>query len=400
MNIPLTNISGNLIRLDSIIMDDGAAVAGDASSTPRVENARAPRSVVSASSGKFTICRGMNSQLTARTMEDIVVVSTIKRGEKYVCTGTLLSEPYKAIVLQVHEDGTILKKKTYGDNSSGYEAHHLISMDDGFLVCGCSKGFPSDTGGKDWKAYLLRIDENFDTFWERSYRFLGNECFYSVIEDDGFVLFGQSRGEDGEENVIVVKCDSTGNLIWKREILSAKNVLAGGISKVDDGYIVIFSGGDEDGWSNYFAVLDKDGVTRFEKHIGATKILDICPTPDSIYMTGSEGEDLKVICCSKDGTIHWETEYSKGNGVCISSFNGYLLVGGEIKRGGSTVPVLINLDTLGSIKLVKEYDCEGWIESFIDTDYGYLLFIYRGLPREHTCTLRVDRNGVLMGDPE
>ncbi len=338
--------------------------------------------------------------MNARTMEDIVVVSTIKRGEKYICTGTLLSEPYKAIVLQVHEDGSILKKKTYGDNSSGYEAQNLISMDDGFLVCGCSEGIPSDTGGKDWKAYLLRIDENFDKIWERSYRFLGNECFYSVIEDDGSILFGQSRGEDGEEKVIVVKCDSTGNLIWKREILSAKYVLPGGITKIDDGYTVIFSGKHEDGWSNYFAVLDKDGVTRRKKHIGATKIFDICSTSDSIYMTGSEGEDLKVICCCKDGTVHWETEYSKGNGVSISSYNGYLLVGGRTERGDLTVPVLIDIDTRGRIKWVKEYDYEGWIESFVDTDHGYLLFIHQDLPREHTSILRVDSSGLPICDPE
>ncbi len=338
--------------------------------------------------------------MNTRTMEDIVVASTIKRGEKYICTGTLLSEPYKAIVLQVHEDGTILKKKTYGDTSSGYEAHNLISMDDGFLVCGASQGIPSDTGGKDWKAYLLRIDENFDKIWERSYRFLGNECFYSVIEDDGSVLFGQSRGEDGEEKVIVVKCDVTGNLIWKREMLSAKYVLPGGITKIDEGYIVIFSGKHEEGWSNHFAVLDKDGMTRFEKHIGATIIYDTCSTPDSIYMTGSEGEDLKVICCSKDGTVHWETEYSKGNGVCISSYDGFILVGGRTERGGSTVPVLINLDTRGRIKWAKEYDCEGWIESFIDTDYGYLLFIHHNIPNEYTSALMVDGSGMPLDDTE
>ncbi|MFO8109836.1 MAG: hypothetical protein R6U17_04865 [Thermoplasmata archaeon] len=166
---------------------------------------------------------------------------------------------------------------------------------------------------------------------------------------------GQSRGKAGEENIVVMKCDITGNLIWKREKISAKNVFTGGITKVDDGYIVILGGDHEEGRESSLIVLDVECMTRCKKKIGATIIYDICSTLDSLYMTGSEGEDLKVICCSKDGTIHWETEYSKGNGVCISSYDGSLLVGGEIKRGDLTVPVLINLDTQGRIKWVKKY---------------------------------------------
>ncbi len=321
-------------------------------------------------------------------MDDIVVTSVVEDGDLYLCAGTLLRGIYKAIILQIDVYGKISWRKTFGDDISYHEAHDIIALDDGFLVCGASEGIPSKTGGKDWKAYLLKTDKKGDRIWERTHKLKGNDCFYHAIEEEGFILLGEGKIKDGEKSISVMKTDHYGNRIWETDLCAEKDVLTGGMVQIHDGYLVVVSKDPGDGWVNSLIKMDAHGDIIWEKRIGQGMILDICSGEDSVYLTGEHEGKLVVISCFKEGDVGWMRSYSGSNGVDILYENGAVFVGGQRKEH----PALYELDTDGELKSEHRYDCEGWIETMVVTKEGHLVFIHSNIPREHTNILPVNNS--------
>jgi flagellar hook assembly protein FlgD len=94
------------------------------------------------------------------------------------------------------------------------EAQAVIQTpDSGFAIAGFSSSY-----GEDMDGFLLRTDFNGDTLWLRSYTLPGFQRFYGLVQTgaDGFVLVGEDIQTGEEANLLLLRTDAVGQLVWHR----------------------------------------------------------------------------------------------------------------------------------------------------------------------------------------
>ncbi|RKZ30561.1 hypothetical protein DRQ33_07775, partial [bacterium] len=119
-------------------------------------------------------------------------------------------------IINVNRDGTIVWERTYGMGFDNY-GHSIAQTEDGGHII----------AGETWgilplpNLYLLKINADGNTLWERDY---GDSSFasgYSVIQtnDNGYIITGDIYPFDEDSSrIYVLKTDSLGEIDWVREI--------------------------------------------------------------------------------------------------------------------------------------------------------------------------------------
>src|ERR1041385_846538 len=125
-------------------------------------------------------------------------------------------------LLKVDSLGNVQWQKVFGGNNidRGYSLD--ITSDSGYVICGYTNSF--GFGGYD--AYLIRTNQNGDTLWTKTYGGTDWDFGYSVKQtsDGGFIIAGGTYSfGNGDEDVYVIKTNSTGDTLWTKAY--------GGISK-------------------------------------------------------------------------------------------------------------------------------------------------------------------------
>ena len=111
-------------------------------------------------------------------------------------------------IIKINSDGSLDWAKNYYVGFLDYASDIKQTSDSAYIVCGYS----------DEKAFLLKIDNQGDTIWSRSYfaenntwtrafglEYLNNRIFTFIITDD---------------NCLIVKMDNMGNVIWAKYLFS------------------------------------------------------------------------------------------------------------------------------------------------------------------------------------
>ena len=104
--------------------------------------------------------------------------------------------------------------KFYGQ-SQGELGKDIIEMSDGnFLIAGLAR----DTVSNTLDAILMKVDTNGILIWSKTYGgSQGDDAFYSIIEDSGFIYacgYTESYSTDSVADVFLVKTDLYGNISW------------------------------------------------------------------------------------------------------------------------------------------------------------------------------------------
>lgn len=98
------------------------------------------------------------------------------------------------------------------DNDIGTAICHI--NDGGFLLIGTTRSYGN--GSED--IYLIKIDENYQTVWEKTIGWTHSDIIRSVIEiNDGFLLSGEvwDYGMAGYD-ICLIKISKEGELLWKK----------------------------------------------------------------------------------------------------------------------------------------------------------------------------------------
>jgi hemin uptake protein HemP len=175
------------------------------------------------------------------------------------------------LILYFNEFGEQLWEKTYGDNIYHYyhgTQNSLIENSDGRYSLSGHRTNPET----DYRACMLtKFDQNFDTLWTKLY--FDNPdftVFYNHIQttDGGYALVGCTTESDADGDVLLVKTDSDGNMLWYKKY---------GTSEYDAGYCIVetpdngfliggkCSLGNRDG---YLIKTDSNGNQEWTKHYG------------------------------------------------------------------------------------------------------------------------------------
>ena len=249
----------------------------------------------------------------------------------------------------------------------------IISADDGsFMIAGTS--YELDYGyGHD--IVLFKVYPSGSIAWKKVYREQNEEmigCFKQT-QDGGYIVAGKtdSYGAGGDD-ILVIKVDSSGNILWQKTYGGISYEMASSIDELEDGSYVIggwtesFGAGDYDLW---ILRLDHTGNILWEKTYGGSgyeRANSIQKTSDgNIIVAGfysSQDETLRgawVMKLDLNGNIIWQKLYSIYLFVDIYSLqetsDGGYIIAGEISFGSYEDIWVCKLDSYGNIIWQKAY---------------------------------------------
>lgn len=216
---------------------------------------------------------------------------------------------FDAILIQIDANGNYMADYRYG--GAGFDRFAgIIPIEGGYLLAGQSNSpLPSSSGGNDF--WLLRLDNNFNTLWQRAYGGTGddynvgqgekpnfsglydnNDNTYTIVgnsNSDANSLGGKSEDSRGGYDFWMITVDGDGNPISDKTI-----------------------GGDKD--DNFIArVTDNDGNYIF----GGNSKSDISgdKTSNSVHITADyDDTDLWFVKTTADATCEI---------LCDKTYGGY-----------------------------------------------------------------------------
>ncbi len=157
------------------------------------------------------------------------------------CTGAGSSNySWDVYIVKVNEVGDTVLTRRYGAPEYGPDdwAGSIEPTSDGnFIVAASTKTLGN--GGYDF--WLMKINDNGDTLWTRTYGGGGDDCALHAIEtqDGGFIAVGYTASYGaGGWDVYVVRTNAIGDTIWTKTIGGQSNECAREIISTDKGYII------------------------------------------------------------------------------------------------------------------------------------------------------------------
>ncbi|MDQ3844992.1 MAG: hypothetical protein M3342_13405, partial [Bacteroidota bacterium] len=318
--------------------------------------------------------------------------------------------------------------KTYGGSAGDIFSWITPATDGGYIIAGATTSSDGDVSGQHGRddAWLMKIDENGNTLWQKAMGGSSQDVFTSVIpsNDGGYIAVGNTTSTDGDAtgrplrstDVWVVKTDAAGDKVWAKYYGGsgfdhAVSVVAGpgggyavcGLTRSNDGDVSGNHGGFADVW-----VFKKDeaGGKQWQKTLGtsdADQGFSITAAGDGYVVLGSvagnDGDvtanhgmnDYWLVKLDASGGKVWQKTYG-GSGsdapyvLKASSDGGYILCGssnstdGDLtgNKGGLDLWML-KVDAGGGKVWSKTFGgaSDDYAKSFIPTpDNGYLIAGY------------------------
>ena len=251
------------------------------------------------------------------------------------------------------------------------------TSDGGSIVVGYTESDTGDVsgnhGGSD--VMLVRLDPGGEVIWQRSYGGSGQEEAYAVLStaDGGSIFVGCAESSDGDltqnhggYDLWVVRTDADGDLLWQRSYGGSGGEYLGSIVETPDGgYLVTCHTNSDDG--------DVQGW-----HAG--------------YHLGQPNTDVWVLRLDPTGGIVWSRclggsrfELSKSAAVCHE--------GGFIIGCGTSSP---DGDVVGYHYSADINDLDAWLVKLNSEGAIVWSHAYGGTGREQYTTVREAPNGDLL----
>ncbi|MFC1535703.1 PQQ-binding-like beta-propeller repeat protein [Candidatus Neomarinimicrobiota bacterium] len=118
-------------------------------------------------------------------------------------------------LLKINENGDTTWTRTYGGNST--EAGHFIeqSMDSSYVIA----GYTSSYGAGGYDGWLIRVNTDGDTLWTKTFGDSSDNFISAAAAtlDGGYILTGR-HGNWPEQELWLLRTDRSGNLIWEKVI--------------------------------------------------------------------------------------------------------------------------------------------------------------------------------------
>ena len=348
-------------------------------------------------------------------------------------------------------------QRTYGGIKDDEAYSIQQTKDGGYIVAGWTKSF----GEGDYDVYIIKLDENGDKVWEKTYGKSKDDGANSIQQttEGGYIVAGWTWSFGKGEDVYIIKLDGNGNKIWEKNYSAEGWDEASSIQQTKDGgYIVA-------GWTKSFGPNEKDvypiyGIVYWDVYIiklnvNGNKIWEkiykggsfgnleslytttddwvysIQQTKDGGYIVAGwtsgykvKGENVYIIKLDANGNKVWEKKYGgedyyRAYSIQQTKDGGYIVAGETNSFGEGDYDVyIIKLDENGnltySIKEAEEslryaiHTIQTALENYARDNFGYypknLLSILSYLPDnqfpKHPLTNKPYKIGINLFDPE
>lgn len=322
------------------------------------------------------------------------IVQTDDGGFVIVGYTGVMPDNFDIYVVKIDSVGVVQWQTTYGGKGCDTGSSVALCRDSGLIIAGYTNSF-----GKGWNdIYLVRTDRNGTVLWQKTFGGSNDDGASSVIEtvDGGFIIAGETMSfGSGDYDVLVIKTDPDGNVLWKTTIGGPDCDGCQAIHQTyDGGYVIV---GDTksagQGWHDVNLIkLDAQGNVCWEKTYGG-KEFDcgeaVRQTRDRGFIIvgwtrsfGAGLSDVYLIRTDRNGEAQWMRTYGGaqhdfGFNVAQTFDGGFLIVGDTKSYGSGWYDVyVIRTDQYGDTLWTKAYGGEQPDESFAllpTKDGGYLI---------------------------
>jgi hypothetical protein len=268
-------------------------------------------------------------------------------------------------LIRTDSNGDTLWSRTYGGSDDDQAWCVQQTTDGGYIVVGETNSFGA--GGDD--VYLIEIDPNGVTMWNRTYGGSEDDRAYSVQQttDGGYVVVGETNSFGaGGYDVYLIKTDSDGDTLWTRTYGRTENDRGYSVQQIPEGYIV---GGKTHsfgaaGYNVYLLKIAFNGVAFWTRPYGGNGWdggYSVQRTTDGGYIVageansfGADGYDVYLIKTNSSGDTLWSRTYGEAGddraySVQQTTDGGYMVAGITSSFGvGSHDVMLTKLDSLGN----------------------------------------------------
>jgi TolB-like protein len=278
-------------------------------------------------------------------------------------------------LIKTDENGNVIWAKTYGGTRYDWAYSVQQTSDGGYILVGRTESF----GAGDYDAFLIKTDANGNVSWAKTYGGIDDDVAYSVQQtsDGGYIVAGwtTSFGAGGED-ILLIKTDANGNIIWAKTYGGTSNdiVLVSSVQQTSDGgYIVAgLTWSFSASWPDILLIkTDANGNVQWAKTYGGTGddwAYSVQQTSDGGYIVAGwtgiwPNYDILLIKTDAFGNVQWAKTYGgTGSDEALSvqqtSDGGYIVAGWTASFGaGGRDLFLIKTDAngdIGSCEIVQD----------------------------------------------
>jgi hypothetical protein len=267
-----------------------------------------------------------------------------------LCGLECIESRWDVYLLRVDGQGEEVWQRTFGGN--GADSGHAVreTQDGSFIVAGITNSFGAGLAD----VYLLKVDAEGNLGWEQTFGGEGHDRAYAVeqTEDGGYLLVGRTAAQGRPDDVLMLRTERSGNLLWQRTFGGPRYDVALGVEKTrDGGFAVTGISAESDSVEqvdlNAF-VLKTDGTgnlvweTRLAQplHQAGSGIVEAADGALVIAGVATDGfvDQSYVLSTDSEGNLLWESLLS-GPGSNFSPAVWPTSDGGYILAGSATLPI-------------------------------------------------------------
>jgi hypothetical protein len=276
------------------------------------------------------------------------VIETPDTGFILVGYVEMENHEFQLWLLKVNQFGAKVWEKFYGTDSIGYSIQPTSTGE--YIISGHT------AINNNWGVFLIKTDLNGDYIWKKT--FSEEECNmhgFEVIQtlDGGYIIYGIKYNSSYTISDFLIKTDGEGNKIWIKDFLQKSEylwVFPGAVEQTSDGGFIL-------SFTNYtirygdvvLVKLDSSGNLIWEKRYGGNRCdcgLDVVETMDGEFIVLSVtqsfgGTGTWLIRTDDLGNKLDERIFDDREGFSLNktSDDGYIITGDYLLGSDSTLDV-------------------------------------------------------------
>jgi hypothetical protein len=282
------------------------------------------------------------------------------------------------------------------------EGHAIAQTNEGGFIIGGSAArifFEDEHANertKETDLFLAKLDMNKEIEWHGVYGTYGEKNIEAILSvtpthDGGYVACGMTSSfGEGSFDVLVMRLDSGGNVLWQNSYGGGQRDEGYFISEMTDGGLLIVGNTESFGAANkdiWIIKLYPDGKVAWQKMIGSAGIELIHSVIElddgciliagEVRSTATEDCDAMLFKLNPIGTIEWQWAYGTDfdewiEDVRATQDGGYIVTGTIAAESNKNI-LILKLTSWGSIEWARVF---GNPESFqfMSDEVGFLAF--------------------------
>ena len=274
------------------------------------------------------------------------------------------------LIIKMDQCGDIIWQNAYGGILDEEATHIMATSDNGYILTGITKSFGQ--GGND--IFVIKINQEGNILWAKAFGGYLNDRGRKILEtNNGYYITGDTKSfGQGLSDIYLIKIDLSGNFLWSKVYGGYDNDGAHSILLSLDGNIIISGSSYSYGNAHQIMIMKTDpsgNLIWFKTYggSGTDGASDIIQLYDgSLITTGNAADgagnlDFFLLKTDNDGNLDWFKTYGGssedwGYSVLSTIDNGFIISGYTDSFGfGNRDVYLVKTDSSGSLEWSQTY---------------------------------------------